>query len=211
MSGADDARPTIAAFDVDGTLTTRDCVVPFLRRVTGARRIAGRLGLRPDRALPTIVRRDRDRLKSLAAAAAFRGLGAEAVHRQAEPFARHVHDHWLRSDMIDVFRRHGDDGHRRVLVSASFAVYLHPLADLLGADAVLATRLHVDDDGILSGELDGPNCRGPEKVRRLHEWLDEGFGGRGSVRVVAYGDSAGDRELLADADEAHWVGRRGAA
>jgi phosphoserine phosphatase len=25
--------------------------------------------------------------------------------------------------------------------------------------------------------------------------------------VTAYGDSAGDRELLADADVAHWVGR----
>ena len=211
MSATGDARPTVAAFDVDGTLTTRDCVVPFMRRVTGARRIATRLGVRPDRALPTLVRRDRDRLKSLAAAAAFRGLSDESVRRQAEPFARHVHDHWLRPDVLDVFRRHGDDGHRRVLVSASFAVYLQPLAELIGADAVLATRLHVTDDGILSGALDGPNCRGPEKVRRLHEWLDRDLGGRGSVRVVAYGDSSGDRELLADADEAHWVGRAGAA
>ncbi len=27
----------VAAFDVDGTLTRRDCVVPFLRRVAGTR------------------------------------------------------------------------------------------------------------------------------------------------------------------------------
>ena len=30
-------RPVVAAFDVDGTLTTRDCVVPFLYRAGGLR------------------------------------------------------------------------------------------------------------------------------------------------------------------------------
>jgi hypothetical protein len=44
-------------------------------------------------------------------------------------------------------------------------------------------------------------------VRRLHHWLDEQCGGRSAVDLVAYGDSPGDRELLADADVAHWVGR----
>jgi phosphatidylglycerophosphatase C len=62
-------------------------------------------------------------------------------------------------------------------------------------------------EGIATGNLDGPNCRGPEKVTRLHEWL----GDRSTVNVVAYGDSAGDREMLADADEAHWVTRDGTA
>ena len=28
-------RPIVAAFDVDGTVTVRDCVVPFLRQVGG--------------------------------------------------------------------------------------------------------------------------------------------------------------------------------
>ncbi len=59
---------------------------------------------------------------------------------------------------------------------------------------------------MFTGDLDGPNCRGAEKVHRLHAWLDEHHGGRCGVEVVAYGDSPGDRELLADADAAHWVG-----
>ena len=29
----------VAAFDLDGTITARDCVVPFLRRVAGERRL----------------------------------------------------------------------------------------------------------------------------------------------------------------------------
>lgn len=202
MSG----RSTVAAFDVDGTLTTRDCVVPFMRRIAGARLIVPRLGLRPDRLLPALVGRDRDKLKALAAAAAFRGRRYDELCAAGTSFADMVHDRWLRSDTLESLQRHRDAGDRTVLVSASFEIYLRPLAALLGVDHVLATRLDVHD-GIATGALDGPNCRGPEKVTRLHEWL----GDRSEVHVVAYGDSAGDREMLADADEAHWVTSDGTA
>jgi phosphatidylglycerophosphatase C len=104
-------------------------------------------------------------------------------------------------------RSHADAGHTVLLVSASFEVYLRPLAELLGAHDVLAVRLEVGEGGILTGRLEGPNCRGPEKVVRLHDWLDRHAGGRAAVHLTAYGDSRGDRELLADADEAHWLGR----
>lgn len=203
---------TVAAFDVDGTITTRDCVVPFMRRVTGTRRIAGRLVARPDRMLPVLARRDRDQLKSLAAAAAFRGRRMDDLAATGATFARFVHEQWLRPDTVELLDGHRAAGDKVVLVSASFEVYLRPLGQLLGVDDVLATRL-LAHDGLATGALDGPNCRGPEKVRRLHRWLDcslandaAGTGtGRARAHVVAYGDSAGDRELLADADEAHWM------
>lgn len=200
---------TVAAFDVDGTITVRDCVVPFMRQITGARRIVSRLVARPDRLATALARRDRDRLKTLAAAAAFRGLSEQEVARTGTDFARHVHDHWLRRDTIERLRSHTESGQSVVLVSASFEVYLRPLAELLGVTDVLGTRLEVDS-GRLTGALDGPNCRGPEKVVRLHRWLGDQGHDRGDVRVVAYGDSTGDRELLADADEAHWIGRSAA-
>lgn len=203
-------RRTVAAFDVDGTITTRDCVVPFMRRVTGARRIIPRLGLRAHETLPTLLRRDRDRLKALAASAAFGGLREDDVRRRGRDFAKHVHDHWLRTDTMERFREHVTAGDSVVLVSASFEVYLQPFAELLGADGILATKL-LTRDGLLTGALDGPNCRGPEKVRRLHSWLDQHHGGRDSCELVAYGDSSGDRELLGDADVANWVGKRHAA
>ena len=199
-----EARPRVAAFDVDGTLTVRDCVVPFLRRVAGARRIAPRLGVRPARLVPTVVMRGRDRLKALAAAATFRGRRLDDVRRVGADFARHVHERWLRAESVDRLADHLERGDHVVLVSASFEVYLEPLAEMLGAHGVLATRLS-SRDGVLTGALDGPNCRGPEKVVRLHEWLAQEMGGRSAVDLAAYGDSRGDREMLADADAAHWV------
>jgi phosphatidylglycerophosphatase C len=82
-------------------------------------------------------------------------------------------------------------------------LYVSPIGRRLGFDAVLATRLEVDTDGRLTGRLSGANCRGPEKVARLREW-------RSGELVVdfAYGDSAGDREMLALAEVPIKVSRR---
>ena len=101
-------------------------------------------------------------------------------------------------------RWHRAQGHHVVLVSASFGVYLRPLAEALGVDGVVATELTVED-GRCTGALAGGNCRGIEKVVRLHAYLDEHFGGREAVELWAYGDSPGDLELLADADHAVWA------
>ena len=200
-------RPRVAAFDVDGTLTTTDCVVPFLRRTAGTPRLVSRLLSSPVANGRAVVRRDRDALKAASAAAAFSGVPIATLETDGARFAREVHDRRLRPDVLGSLRGHLDAGDTVLLVSASFDVYLRPLAELLGVHDVLAVRLETDGAGVLTGRLDGPNCRGPEKVVRLHDWLDRHAGGRAAVHLSAYGDSSGDRELLADADDAHWLGR----
>ena len=75
---------------------------------------------------------------------------------------------------------------------------------MLGVDHVFCTRLGVGPDGRLDGRLDGGNVRGHEKVRQVEAWLDGH-----PVELWAYGDSAGDRELLAAADHPHKIDRRG--
>jgi phosphatidylglycerophosphatase C len=101
---------------------------------------------------------------------------------------------------------HRGEGHELVLVSASPELYVTPIGRRLGFDTVLATRLEVGADGRLTGRLLGPNCRGPEKVVRLREWRGEGM-----ALAYAYGDSAGDREMLDLAVTAVRVGRRSSA
>lgn len=195
-------RPVVAAFDVDKTLTTRDSVVPFLLvvRSRSLRRMLGALG-------PVIaagVRRDRDRVKVLVSEVAFAGRRLPEIQPLATRHAERIYRRWLRADTVGRLRWHLEAGHRVVLVSASYELYLDRLGELLGVDAVLGTRL-IERNGTLTGDLDGPNCRGPHKVVRLHAWLADEMGGRECVEVWAYGDSAGDRELLADADRAQLV------
>jgi phosphatidylglycerophosphatase C len=197
------APPVVAAFDVDGTLTTRDCVTPFLRLV-GGRGVPLALLRRAPATLGALARRDNDRLKELACAG-LRGRAADDVRRAGEAFAARVAADWLRPDTVARLDEHRRLGHAVVLASASLADYLEPLGETLGVDAVLCTRLEEGPDGLLTGRLAGANCRGPEKARRVSAWLhDSGLGG---AVLWAYGDSPGDRELLAGADHPVWVTR----
>jgi phosphatidylglycerophosphatase C len=107
----------------------------------------------------------------------------------------------IRPDMADRVAWHRRSGHELVLVSASLTAYLEPFARHLGLDQVIATQLEVGPDGVLTGRLAGPNVRGAEKAIRLRRWL-----GEDPVEIWAYGDSAGDREMLQMADHPTLVG-----
>ncbi len=189
-------RPAVAVFDVDGTLTTGDCVFPFLRRAAGAR-LATSLLRRPLALARDLVCRDRDGLKALACAS-LAGLPAAEVDRLGAEFASEVAASRLREDTTARLGRHRELGHTVVLASASLDPYLLPLARLLGVDEVVCTRLDRGADGLLTGLLDGANCRGPEKARRVRTLLAER--GLDGAELWAYGDSAGDDALLALAD-----------
>jgi len=192
----------IAAFDVDGTLTTRDCVRPFLERAAGRRRLVTSLLRRPLATIVAAARRDRDRFKEIIVGGSLRGKLVTDVEKVGEQFAQYVLVNWLRPDTLRRLRWHQQSGHRTVLVSASLAAYLRPLALRLGIDDVLCT------DSTRSGDrygdrLNGLNCRADEKRRRLDQWLEERRWV--NAEVWAYGDSAGDREMLERADHAIWV------
>lgn len=194
----------VVAFDVDGTLTTRDCVVPFLRTLAGTLSLSVGLACHFRRLVPAVRRRERDTLKALATEVAFGGRRVDEVDTVARSFALRVIGEWIRPDTFAVLNAHKAAGATVVLVSASYGVYLRPFAEHLGIDHVIATE--VEHNGVVhSGRLLGGNCRGAEKRRRLHAWLDAERGGRANVELWAYGDSAGDAELLADADHSVWV------
>ena len=190
---------TVAAFDFDKTISTRDNVVPFLIAVAGRGAFLAALTT----ATPDLVRRRRNAVKAHLVRRLLTGRSSADVQQVADAFAADVIARHLRDDVLARAEWHRGEGHARAFVSASFVPYVQPVADHLGFDATLATDFAVGADGLLTGELSGPNVRGPEKVRRLDAWL------AGEPGIVwAYGDSSGDRELLARADHAVRVGRQ---
>lgn len=181
---------------MDGTLTTRDCVTPFLRRAAG-RRLWTALLRHPLALTTSVARRDRDALKELACSG-LRGLDSSRIETLGGTFARDVLPGLLRADTVARLRRHQELGHTVILASASLDPYLVPFGASLGVDDVVCTVLERGADGRLTGRLAGANCRGSEKARRVSEWLDEA--GLAAAELWAYGDSSGDDELLALAD-----------
>jgi len=186
----------VAAFDVDGTLTTRDCVTPFLRRAAG-RRLWTTLLRHPLALAASLAYRDRDRLKELACGA-LRGSESSRMDMLGEAFAREIETGLLRADTVARLRHHQELGHAVILASASLDPYLVPLGASLGVDGVVCTVLERGADGRLTGRLAGANCRGAEKARRVRAWLEAES--REDAELWAYGDSSGDDELLALAD-----------
>ena len=191
------ARRQIVAFDFDGTLTIRDSFTEFLRWRTGAG--AWALGL--VRLAPAVAAyaRDRDRgaIKAASVKEFLRGVDRETLEAEAQRFADHSWGRFIRPDALACWNDWGRRGAHRVIVTASPETTVAPFARRLGAEALLGTPLAFDDQDRVSGAFSSPNCRGEEKVRRLRAAYGD------DLRLVAaYGDTSGDTEMLALADEA---------
>jgi phosphatidylglycerophosphatase C len=196
---------TVAAFDVDETLTVRDCVVPFMRSVAGNGRLMNVMLSDLGSTIQSVRRRDRDFLKAKFVHGVFEGKNAGEIEALGVQFASKIADGWLRNDVAARMRWHQEQEHVVILVSASLGAYLHPLGDLLEVDAVLCTELE-EVDGILTGKLHGKNCRGEEKALRVQKWC-EGAGMNADDLVYAYGDSSGDVQLLELFSHPTWVNK----
>jgi HAD superfamily hydrolase (TIGR01490 family) len=194
----------VAAFDFDGTLVRGDSLPRFLARVTGRTAFVVVMARSGFPMLAWYVRSGRDGAKAALLARALHGVEIERATREGESFATSLVRR-IRPDMAERMAWHDQQGHRRILVSASLAVYLEPFGRLTGFEQVIATRLEVGSDGRLTGHMAGANVRAEQKAIRLSEVLNGNQAG--SVELWAYGDSAGDDEMLAMADHPTLVGR----
>jgi phosphatidylglycerophosphatase C len=196
-------RPGVAAFDFDGTLVPGDSLPRFLARLHGRSRFAEILTRASPAMLLAYGRSGRDGAKAALLARAVAGLDSGQVNAAGEAFAVDLTKR-IRPVMAEWIRWHNRKGHRRVLVSASLAVYLEPFGRLAGFEQVIATRLETGPNGRLTGRMDGANVRSEEKAIRLRQIL-----GPDPAELWAYGNSAGDREMLAMADHPMRVGLGG--
>lgn len=196
-SGAHCRTARIAVFDVDGTLLRGDTMLHCARLLRTPPALIGRIL----RFVPSLLRRavglistgqfkerflrvfitDDPQLESIV-----EGPLTALLLRRLHPPA------------IERLRWHQSRGDRVILCTASPVVLLRPLAERLGVE-LIGTQLK-QLNGRWLPELDGPNCKGPEKVRRLELEL----GPLDASLLEAYGDSRGDRELLQLSQRPHY-------
>lgn len=196
-------RPVVA-FDFDGTLTIRDSFTQFLRWKAGPRGWA--LGLVKMAGATAAYARDRDRgaIKAASVSVFLKGMSRAELEADAARFADHVWDKFMRPDALKAWEDWGRRGAYRVIVTASPELTVAPFARRLEADALLGTHLSFDVENRITGAFSSENCRGEEKVRRLHEAF-----GADLKLAAAYGDTSGDTEMLAIAGHAGFREFRG--
>jgi len=192
-------KQVLSVFDFDGTLTRHDSFVPFLKFAFGNQQFNRRI-LRL--ALPSVKflarRMNRDELKAQLISTFLTGVEAKWVQEQAVNFCRVFWPQLMRPSGLQSVAAEVDAGAVVTLCSASPALVLQPFANRLGIK-LIGTELEIVD-GLLTGRMTGNNCRCENKVLRL----EAVYGPLDQYRLKAWGDTRGDQELLAAAQEAHW-------
>ena len=179
------ATGSLVVWDVDGTLTRSDTLLPILRLLVGSSRW---LKVMAQAAQETATHgASRNYLKASLLQHCLAGLEQEKVLAVARSFAHDIETHRCRGDAMRRWSWHRARGDHQILASASPAVYLRPLGDSLGADVVLATELQVQD-GRFTGDMAGINCRGREKARKVRDVIAATH----PDEVWVYSDSSSD-------------------
>lgn len=190
-------KRVVAVFDFDGTITYRDSLLPFLNFTYGPSKTYGKLLLQAPAligfALGVIKRQQ---VKEAILRPFFKGECPETLMQLGKKYASEKLDTLVRPAAKQRLEWHQNSGHHCILASASLDIYLVPWAQAAGFQDVICSRLEVSKDKKFTGRLEGANCWGPEKKRRLEQLC----GPRDQYTLYAYGDSRGDREILDMAD-----------
>ncbi len=179
----------MAVFDLDGTITRRDTLVPYVfgYLLRHPWRLPLVLGALPASVRFLIGRGDPGEAKSAFIRSTLGGLTRAALAAWTAEFVRHLLIHGVFADALQRIRKHAERGDRLVLLSASTDLYVPDIAARLGFEQVICTGLVWRGD-VLEGHLSTPNRRGEEKVRCI-ERLRVQFP---SHAFAAYGNAGTD-------------------
>ena len=186
----------IYAFDFDGTLTTKDTLIEFIRYAKGSMALGlgflryahllvlMKLGLYPNY-----------KAKQKVFAHFFKNTTLDDFNALCKAFAASS-SHLLRPNAIEAIDQAIKEESEVVIVSASIDNWVQPFFSQV---KVVGTQIEVID-GKLTGRFLSKNCYGQEKVNRILSL----YPNRQDYHLTAYGDSRGDKEMLAFADESYF-------
>ena len=107
----------------------------------------------------------------------------------------------LRKGALGRLIYHIESGHRVIIISASPEFWLEKWCHSVGVE-LIATKLAFKQ-GFFTGQFEGKNCYGAEKVNRLKRHLKPSLIDN-YEEIIAYGDSRGDKEMFEIANEVHF-------
>ena len=186
----------IYAFDFDGTITTKDTLIEFIRYAKGSMALG--LGFMRYAHLLVLMKiglYPNYKAKQKVFAHFFKDTTLDDFNALCKAFAASS-SHLLRPNAIEAINHAIKEGSEVLIVSASIDNWVQPFFPQV---KVVGTQIEVID-GKLTGRFLSKNCYGQEKVNRILSL----YPNRQDYHLTAYGDSRGDREMLAFADESYF-------
>jgi HAD superfamily phosphoserine phosphatase-like hydrolase len=152
----------------------------------------------PATACYLLGRISRNALKEKLIAVYLTGAKEAWVKERAEAFCDVSWQRLMRPLGLTSVANQLEQGANVTICSASPELVLAPFAKKLGI-GLIGTRL-ASVDGVLTGDIDGINCRCEQKVIRL----EAQYGPLDQYTLRAWGDTVGDEQMLGAAQEPHW-------
>jgi len=139
-----------------------------------------------------------EKIKKSFIASILKGESKEKIKKKSQQFFEKYYPEIFRTNALEFIDSIDRNHTESYIVSASLDIWVQPFAEKFKMN-LLATRAEFVDD-IFTGNFIGKNCNGAEKVERLKEATK----GKKYDKIIAFGDTSGDREMMEWADESQF-------
>lgn len=187
-----DLKPSIAFFDFDGTITSKDTLAEIIKFAKGKNNYyTGLLILSPVLFLYKTKLLSNHRAKEIMLRYFFGGTGISEFTEICHQFTQKKLPSLIRKQALKEIQQHQQSNTKIVVVSASPVNWVSPWCRQNNIECI-ATQLEIKNAKI-TGKILGRNCSGDEKVN----CIKAKYNLAGFSKIYAYGDTTGDLPMLA--------------
>lgn len=185
-------------FDFDGTLTHKDTMFLFLKYYSPVKFRIQFLRHIPLFILLKFKLAQAEKVKKSFISSILKDQTKEKLEQKAQFFFDAHFPDIMRENALEFLQKRNLQNTESFLVTASLDIWAKPFADYFKM-TLISTRAEYRD-GIFTGNFVGRNCNLDEKKWRILKAVE----GKKYDKIIAFGDTSGDREMLAWADESHY-------
>jgi HAD superfamily hydrolase (TIGR01490 family) len=185
-------------FDFDGTLTYKDTMFMYLKFYNPAKYHIQFLRHVPLFILLKLKLAQAEKVKKSFVGSILKGQTQDKIEKKAQQFFEHNYPKIVRENALDFINNIDRNNTQSLLVTASLDIWTQPFADAFQMQLV-STRAEFKN-GIFTGNFIGKNCNGNEKLERIKEEINN----KKYDKIIAFGDTSGDKPMLKWANEGHY-------
>ncbi len=189
----------LALFDFDGTITSKDSLLEFIKFASGNWGFYFVMALfSPWIIYYVFIKKEGEIAKRKVLAFLFKGKSEEELKQLGISFSEQIIPSILLPKAIDEINMHKKQGNKILVISASLDIWLKPWADSMGLE-LISTQMEFKNK-LFTERFSTANCIGIEKVNRINSYLKiDDYN-----PIYAYGNSSGDKQMLELADHKYY-------
>lgn len=185
-------------FDFDGTLTYKDTMFMYLKFYNPAKYHIQFLRHVPLFILLKLRLAQTEKVKKSFIGSILKGQSQEKIEKKSQQFFEHNYPKIVRENALDFINNMDRNNTQSLLVTASLDIWAKPFANAFQMQLV-STRAEFKN-GVFTGNFIGKNCNGKEKLERIKEEINN----KKYDKIIAFGDTSGDKPMLKWANEGHY-------